>query len=412
MENKKKTLVGAELLDVRPRYVLPLATRVDTTQWTLELFELVESKRELHPLVERLYGEIVEYLVARRCTTSTIGKFYRMVTLVANAQQKVETGRRSHRWDKYSMVLAMKWLKRICALHHRWLAELLFFATSDSYSHGCATKPYRTREGITSDVLFSLAGELWNLYESSNPPAPVRTFERGTLEYQVMLHANNPLLKDVDRANIRAAAIEASGGTPITFHRLREDNQGREYGHIQNVTKEGKRVLFSDTGWVDLDIENCHPTLGDWLSKSLIATMAEYVRDRIGFVAQAGDLDFETAKTDILAVLNGRRRPRTASGMAFLLIMPEFRARLAEEGWGTKRELTKKGAIFRIFETIEGRVIDSIKSEVAAMGKKWHVPMFDGIICDGMGEAEIARLEARVLEDTGVAIKLKIKETY
>jgi hypothetical protein len=29
-----------------------------------------------------------------------------------------------------------------------------------------------------------------------------------------------------------------------------------------------------------------------------------------------------------------------------------------------------------------------------------------------MGEAEIARLEARVLEDTGVAIKLKIKETY
>jgi hypothetical protein len=357
----------------------------------------------------------MQYLREHRCTPSTVGKFYRMVTLVATAQQKVETGKRTHRWDKHAMVLATRWLKRICALHHRWVLHRLVYATRDSYSTGRATRPYRTKDGVTSKQLFALAGKLWNLYDELNPlqcRQPTRTFERGTLEYQVMLHVNNPLLSDADRSTIRAAAVEVYEGTPITFHRLREDNQGREYGHIQNVTKEGKKVLLGGTGWVDLDIVNCHPTLADRLSKSLIATMVEYVRDRIGFVAQAGDPDFEEAKEDILAVLNGRRRPRTASGMAFLLIMPEFRARLAEDGWGTKRELMKTGAIFRIFETIEGRIIDSIKSEVAVTGKKWHVPMFDGIICDGMGETEIARLEARVLADTGVTIKLKIKETY
>jgi hypothetical protein len=171
---------------------------------------------------------------------------------------------------------------------------------------------------------------------------------------------------------------------------------------LQCISREGKRISLEGTGLMDVDMVKCHPTILHHLTGCRSPALQEYI---------SGSWSGKE-KEDFIAVMNGRRRAKTMIGGKLLGEMQGLWKDLIASGHARLRQRESRSGMFEVLSGIEDRILQVIEASLKRLGKRVHLLMFDGLICDPVSDAHLSWIEAEVFIRSSVRMRLQVKQTF
>lgn len=270
-------------------------------------------------------------------------------------------------------------------------------------------KPHAKFKPIKQHHIHPSPHRLTNQNNKTTPPDNHSPHMLTILSGDVSCGSGESLLDDWDRRLVEVWRLR--GGS--VYRRSTGMTAGRMYevgGGLQGVSNKGLKLLLGGTGQWDIDMSSAHPTILAWLiGKNASPTLSSWVNDKTSLY---GEDDPKAVKEDFLAVLNGRRRPRTFAGILLKKEMPNIIRELRESGIVTGK--WRRDTVFRVCEALEDEILRLMKEVVERLGCTVSVLKFDGMVIDPRGAEDVLEtledeIEARF---PGLNMQLKIKQVF
>lgn len=307
---------------------------------------------------------------------------------------------RAHRRHPEAVSICAGTLRSLSPGHHREILELVTQTIDTAAAKGHYTRAYRLTP--TSEEIESLI----DLVASQQPATKQQTHR--PIDAKLLSS-----LKVSDRIAYKAWTLS---GCPTEQHRSinprtgKEAKQGRRYNPMQSFSKELKVLLFEGSGYMDIDMTAAHPTILTALFPGALPTLESWL-------AQPAAIRRST-KVGVLKTLNGGR-PRNGLCRALrselLQLQPQLRRAARELGldiWGPDGTL-RRDLVFRICEVWEDRLLTAAEAFISSLGKRVHIPMFDGMICDPLTPDELSLLHVAVSSaHPQIPMKWAVKATF
>ncbi len=208
--------------------------------------------------------------------------------------------------------------------------------------------------------------------------------------------------REESRASIeRIYQDTRDGPVSVTYRRPSGAATGRLIAAGQAYRAQGqyrtiRQTLFGPR-YVDIDLENCHPTISLVLADAFgvdVPTLRSYVADRSAFLASTG-----ASKPEVLAMITGGGRSKPLTGRLALLraelaalraaiaAAPEYaeERRTAKAGWWRKQstgdtfENVEGCTIALVLQRIEDELLSTVRRVIVAAGGRIGSLHYDGL---------------------------------
>jgi hypothetical protein len=289
--------------------------------------------------------------------------------------------------------------------------ELSCVCIAKSHQHGVTTRPYRLRPGFSTQEAYERLARIFEMKSKGKPQLwkQKKSREAGRpgrpgLSSQVpenITRSNaftvHPGMKWYD------SALVAAYSGQVTYRRNGGKKVGRRYHPLQSISNEGKALSLRGTGLMDVDFSKCHPTILQFLLGGRSLALKEYL-----------SLQHrpQRLKDDVNAVIHGLKLPKTSLGGRLNVEMRIIKAQLVKRKLMTREEARSRRGMFDLLTKYEDRALQVVEGALEKLGKEVHLLMFDGLICDPLGEAHLRWIEGEIAVTTGMNLTLAIKQTF